>query len=103
MLLCDFCLSRKTELWGFPVAGFTDARGTLNVEGEFGICDDCRLLLDGRDVDGIIARVAEMNPGRFDSAGLADLRIFLASLLLNITGPMEKFREGSENDGQRSD
>ncbi len=85
-MLCDFCLAECGELWGFSVGGFTERTyGITNIEGEWGICDDCQKALGARDLPALLDRVTRPGVER-------DLvERFYSLLILNITGPPVRF------------
>jgi hypothetical protein len=88
-VICDICLAPHEELWGFSVAGFYEPfTDVVNVAGEWGVCDECKLLIDARDAAGIVARV------KTDSARVTRLIApFYVMLIANITGPLVRIRD----------
>jgi hypothetical protein len=85
VMICDFCLVQCKQLWAFTTTTFEDrVLPLINPRGEWGACDDCKPFIEARDADGLIARVARLNPSCDRPAALA----FCRRALKAINGPL---------------
>ena len=62
-VVCDFCLAPNPG-WTYP-AGFTAIYGHHLIDvsdDEWGACDDCHVLIEAVNIEGLVERMAEMQP-----------------------------------------
>jgi hypothetical protein len=71
--VCDFCLRPDPE-WEYPAAPVplpTHPTFTVSLDN-FGACEDCRWLIDTRDLEGLAHRIVTLQPHHVPEGTVVD-------------------------------
>lgn len=95
--VCDFCATTQNVSWEFPCEDFrlpvAPGLPDQGFKGAWGACDECKVLVEARDIRGLLARAILMDPDKDNR--LAHVTVIAAhtAFFAHRTGDPVAFRE----------